>query len=39
MIEVRHAHPYPRDGVLRFERKRSDGEIPPARVEKKASRG
>ncbi|WP_129560958.1 hypothetical protein [Paraburkholderia dokdonensis] len=27
MIETRHAHPYPHEGVLRFDRKRLDGEI------------
>ncbi|ARL03791.1 hypothetical protein BOC41_02700 [Burkholderia pseudomallei] len=27
MMEIRHAHPYPHEGVLRFDRKRPDGEI------------
>ncbi|EKS9885721.1 hypothetical protein BTK96_002672 [Burkholderia pyrrocinia] len=27
MMEIRHAHPYPHEGVLRFDRKRPDGEV------------
>jgi len=27
MLEVRHAHRYPHEGVLRFDRRRADGEI------------
>lgn len=27
MMEIRYAHPYPHEGVLRFDRKRPDGEV------------